>query len=163
MAIVVGPSDWWLATPDAINSLVITCPESTILPDGSGIIYKQGGTAYIAAPASTEVSQTWNNSTVTLVVGNKPSAQDWPTLCTRLISCGFNPADWCVLSNSELFTYGYNCRAKWPGSFSSSAYYWSSTEDTAVNACVVRFLNGTQGTFSKTVTNCVRAFRRVTY
>lgn len=161
MAIVVGPSDWWLATPDAINSLVIACPESTILPDGSGIIYKQGGTAFIVAPSSTEVGQTWNNSTGTLV-GNKPSALDWPTLCTRLISCGFNPADWCVLSNSELFTYGYNCRTKWPGSF-SSAYYWSSTEVNAGGACHVLFSNGSQGTGSKTCSFCVRAFRRVTY
>lgn len=161
MAIVVGPSDWWLATPDAINSLVIACPESTILPDGSGIIYKQGGTAYIAAPASTEVGQTWNNSTVTLV-GNKPSALDWPTLCTRLISCGFNPADWCVLTCFELFTYGYNCRAKWPGSFSSTCY-WSSTEASSTNALAVNITNGGTETPSKISTRLIRAFRRVTY
>jgi hypothetical protein len=161
MAIVVGPSDWWLATPDAINSLVIACPEGTILPDGSGIIYKQGGTAYIATPFSTQVGQTWNNSTTTLV-GNKPLACDWPTLCTKLIECGFNPNDWCVLTQSELFTYGYTCRSKWPGSFSSTGY-WSSTEASSTSACGVNFAIGNQFTLSKTNTYCVRAFRRVTY
>jgi hypothetical protein len=161
MAIVVGPSDWWLATPDAINSLVVACPESTILPDGSGIIYKQGGTAFIVAPLSTEVLQTWNNSTTTLV-GIKCCVCDWPTLCTRLISCGFNPADWCVPSLSDLFTYGYTCRTKWPGSFSLTCY-WSSSENCFNQGCAVNFSNGTCSPYAKTFNFCVRAFRRVTY
>lgn len=162
MAIVVGPSDWWLATPDAMTSLIVSCPEGTVLPDGSGIIYKQGGTAFIVAPSSTEVGQTWNNTTTTLV-GNKCCVSDWPTLCTRLIARGFNPADWCVPSNFDLYTYGYICRSKWPGSFTPTVH-WSSTEATSTTACTVNFSNGSQeGFLTKSNTYCVRAFRRVTY
>ncbi len=160
MAIVVGPSDWWLATPDAINSLAIACPEGTILPDRSALIYKQGGIAFIVAPSSTQVGQTWNNTTTTLV-GNKCCVCDWPTLCARMIQCGFNPADWCVPNNSDLFTYGYVCRTKWD-SFTNTSY-WSSTEASAICACSVFFPGPSPSLDNKNNTFCVRAFRRLTY
>jgi len=160
MAIVVGPSDWWVATPDAINALAIACPEGTTLPDGSRIICKAGGVAWIVAPSTTEVSQTWNNSTTTLV-GNKCCVSDWPTLCARLIACGFNPNDWCVPNMTDLNNPGYVCRSKWD-TFSATVY-WSSTEAGSTISCGVCFINGIQYTPSKTNTHCVRAFRCVTY
>jgi hypothetical protein len=160
MAIVVGPSDWWVATPDAINGLAAACPEGTTLPDGSRIICRAGGVAWIVAPSSTEVGQTWNNSTTTLV-GNKCCVSDWPTLCARLIACGFNPNDWCVPNMTDLNNPGYVCRSKWD-TFSATDY-WSSTEASSPISCGVGFYNGNQFAGSKTNTNCVRAFRRVTY
>ena len=160
MAIVVGPSDWWVATPDAINALAIACPEGTTLPDGSRIICKAGGVAWIVAPASTQVGQTWNNSTTTLV-GNKCCVCDWPTLCARLIDCGFNPNDWCVPNITDLNNPGYVCRSKWDA-FSATTY-WSSTECSSTVSCGMFFNLGTMSFFNKTCSLSVRAFRRVTY
>jgi hypothetical protein len=160
MAIVVGPSGWWVATPDAINGLAAACPEGTTLPDGSRIICRAGGVAWIVAPSSTQVGQTWNNSTTTLV-GNKCCVCDWPTLCARLIACGFNPNDWCVPNITNLNNPGYVCRSKWDAF--SAANYWSSTESSSAFSCHVWFFNGSLLTGSKADTFCVRAFRRVTY
>jgi hypothetical protein len=162
MAIVVGPSDWWLATSDAINSLAAACPEGTILPDGSRIICRAGGFAWIIAPSCTEVQQTWNNSTTTLV-GNKCCACDWPTLCSRLIACGFNPNDWCVPNITNVSNPGFTCRTKWD-TF-QNARYWSSTEVSATNANDVQFGGGSggQGDVAKTNSSYVRAMRRITY
>lgn len=160
MAIVVGPTDWWVATPDAINALAVACPEGTTLPDGSRIICKAGGVAWIVAPSSTEVLQTWNNSTTTLV-GNKCCVCDWPTLCARLIACGFNPNDWCVPNITDLNNPGYVCRTKWDTFI--NADYWSSTEGSAPTSCGVSFLNGNTFILSKSLAKYVRASRRVTY
>jgi len=160
MAIVVGPSDWWVATPDAINGLAAACPEGTTLPDGSRIICKAGGVAWIVAPSTTEVSQTWNNSTTTLV-GNKCCVCDWPTLCARFIACGLNPSDWCVPNITDLNNPGYVCRSKWDAF--SSACYWSSNECSATCSGVISFADGAATPRSKTLTPCVRAFRCVTY
>ena len=160
MAIVVGPSDWWVATPDAINALAVACPEGTILPDNSRIICKAGGVAWIVAPSSTEVGQTWNNSTTTLV-GNKCCICDWPTLCARLIACGFNPNDWCVPNSTDLNNPGYVCRSKWD-TFTATRY-WSSTEVNSTTSCGLVFSTGALSADNKTSVSCVRPFRRVTY
>ena len=160
MGITIGPADWWVATPGAINSLVISCPVGTILPDRSALICKAGGTAWIVAPSSTQVSQTWNGTT-TLLVGNKCCVCDWSTLCACLISRGFNPSDWFVPSVAQLQNPGYVCRTQWD-SFSAT-YYWSSTEITATNVYSVRFDDGSTGSRNKQALYCVRAFRCVTY
>lgn len=160
MAIVVGPSDWWVATPDAINALAAACPEGTILPDGSRIICKAGGVAWLVAPSSTEVFQTWNNSTTTLV-GNKCCVSDWPTLCARLIACNLNPSDWCVPNITNLNNPGYVCRSKWDA-FTADEY-WTSTEASSTTSCGLYFPNGALTTSFKTQPRYVRAFRRVTY
>ena len=160
MGITIGPADWWIATPGAINSLVISCPVGTILPDGSKIICKAGGTAWIVAPDTTQVGQTWNNSTTTLV-GNKCCVCDWPTLCTQMISCGFTPGDWFVPCSAQLQNPGFVCRTQWD-TFSAT-FYWSSTEFCATAVCSVRFDNGFVCCSTKANTCCVRAFRCVTY
>jgi hypothetical protein len=159
MAIVVGPSDWWVATPDAINGLAAACPEGTTLPDGSRIICKAGGVAWLVAPSSTEVNQTWNNSTNTLV-GNKCCVSDWPTLCARFIACGLNPSDWCVPNITDLNNPGYVCRSKWD---TFNASYWSSNESGSTNANVICFTDGNIISPSKAIARFVRPFRRVTY
>jgi hypothetical protein len=160
MGITIGPADWWVASPDSLSSLIKSCPVGTVLPDKSAIICKAGGTAWIVAPASTQVSATWNGTTTELV-DDRCCVCDWPTLCSAMISAGFNPSDWFVPSVTQLQNPGYCCRANWD-SF-SGATYWSSTEFNATIACFVDYNYGTAGGSTKTNTRCVRAFRCVTY
>ena len=163
MGITIGPVDWWLASPQGYSGLIAGCPVGTSLPDGSKIICKAGGTAWIVAPACTEVLQTWNSTTNTQV-GNKCCVCDWPTLCTRIISCGFNPGDWFIPSIAQLQNPGHVCRTQWdtftPG---VNNFYWSSTEFNATCAWCVRFNSGGVYAHAKTGTWSVRAFRCVTY
>ena len=154
MGLLIGPTPWWQA------NIVSVCPVGTTLPDGSRIICKAGGTAWIVAPNTTQVSQTWNGTT-TLLVGDKCCVCDWSTLCACLITRGFNPSDWFVPSFAQLQNPGYVCRTQWD-SFCATCY-WSSTEINATNACRVNFINGTTNTITKPSVNCVRAFRCVTY
>jgi len=154
MGSIIGPTPWWQA------NLVSACPEGTFLPDGSTIICKSGGTAWIVAPSSTQVSSSWNGTTDTLV-GDKCCVSSWATLCSQLISCGFNPDDWFVPSLSQLQNPGYVCRTNWD-SFSATCY-WSSTECNPTCAYDVCYTSGSTGFVNKTCSCCVRAFRCVTY
>ena len=155
MGLIIGPTPWWQ------SELVEEIPEGGTLPDGSRIICKAGGTAWIVAPSCTEVSSTWNGTTSTLV-GDQCCVSSWATLCTRLISCGFNPYDWFVPCRQLLQNPGFVCRTNWD-SFSTSANYWSSTEVDATVACLVRYNGGFACNCNKASTCCVRAFRCVTY
>ena len=49
MGLLIGPTPWWQA------NLVSASPVGTTLPDGSRIICKAGGTAWIVAPNTTQV------------------------------------------------------------------------------------------------------------
>ena len=156
MGILIGPTPWWQA------NIVSVCPVGTTLPDGSIIICKAGGTAWIVAPSITQVGQTWNNSTGT-VVGNKCCVCDWPTLNACLISRGFNPRDWFVPNVLQIKNPGYVCRTQWD-SFDTT-FYWSSTEANSNFARCFSFANGTYNPYGRYKSNghCVRAFRCVTY
>jgi hypothetical protein len=162
MPLTIGPSAWWLRTKESINYYAKCCPVGTTLPDGSKIICKAGGTAWIVAPASTQVSMAWAggqyNSTL---VGDKCCISEWSTLQNALIAGGFNPTDWFVPNITQLSNPGYNCKTQWDSC--SSAYYWSSTETGATYACCVLFNNGNANYLNKANTYCVRAFRCVTY
>ena len=160
MGITIGPADWWIATPETLASLIRSCPVGTILPDRSALICKAGGTAWIVAPNTTQVGQTWNGTT-TLLVGNKCCVCDWSTLCSAMVSSGFNPSDWFVPSVAQLQNPGYVCRTQWDSFFAT--FYWSSTECSATCAGNVFFGNGGAGNGGKTGACCVRAFRCVTY
>ena len=161
MGITIGPVDWWLASPQGISGLIAGCPVGTQLLDGSSIICKAVGTAWIVAPSCTQVSQTWNNTTTTQV-GNKCCVCDWPTLCTRMISCGYNPGDWFVPSGSQLSNPGYVCRA-FLDAFDVSCQYWSSTEFNATASRFIHFNRPNVYTDFKTSSVRVRAIRCVTY
>ena len=165
MGITIGPADWWVSTPDGIDGLAISCPVGTILPDCSALICRAGGVAWIVAPQSTEVSSAWAGGQYnTTLVGDKCCVSEWSSLCSALVSAGFNPGDWFVPSRSQLENPGYVCRTNWD-SFSASCY-WSSTEfnDTlAFRVCYVNNSCPPAGNFSKTCIHCVRAFRCVTY
>ena len=156
MGLIVGPTPWWQ------SSLIAQCPAGTTLLDGSRIICKAGGTAWIVAPSCTEVGSAWAGGQYnTTVVGDKCCICEWSGLETQLISCGFNPCDWFVPSFTQLINPGYVCSTNWDSFFST---YWSSTEDTATNAvCVLYSGAGVARSSFKGFTTCVRAFHCVTY
>jgi len=171
MGVTAGPADWWIASPEAIDSLAISCPEATTLPDGSRIICKAGGKAWIVAPETTQVSEPWGNVTACGAIDNSPAgvsvhsditSENFPCLYNQLISCGFNPTNWFVPCCQLLQNPGYVCRTNWD-SFSTSPGYWSSTENCATTAYCVGYTNGNAYYVSKTNARCVRAFRCVTY
>ena len=170
MGVTAGPAEWWVASPEAIDSLAISCPVATTLPDGSRIICKSGGTAWIVAPETTQVGEPWGNYTACGDIDNSPpgasvhsdiTSVNFPCLYNQLISCGFNPCDWFVPCYQLLQNPGYVCRTNWD-SFSTTCY-WSSTEFSATCACRVCYINGLADCSGKADTNCVRAFRCVTY
>jgi hypothetical protein len=156
MGLIIGPTSWWQL------NLIPACPAGTTLLDGSRIICKSSGTAWIVAPSYTEVTRTWNGTT-TLLVGDKPCVCDWPTLNTCLINRGFNPSDWFVPSISQLQNPGWVCRTQWD-SFSNTCY-WSSTEFNSTRAWTLCNANGSACcNFNKAYdVVSIRAFRCVTY
>jgi hypothetical protein len=161
MSVVIGPTTWWLRSKEAADYYSRICPLGTILGDGSAVYRRTLGQAWIVAPASTQIgdqwaSGCWNN---TLIVGAGNSLCcicNWPNVCNRLVSCGFNPCDWFIPCQDILFT-AYNCRAFWDTC--SSVNYWSSSEKSASIACCVGFSNGGQGIPNKSDTACVRSVR----
>ena len=170
MGITIGPVDWWVATPYNIDDLAISCPVATTLPDGSRIICKAGGKAWIVAPSCTQVSEPWGNVTACGNIDNSPfgvsvhsdiTSTNFPVLYSQLISCGFNPIDWFVPCCQLLQNPGYVCRNNWD-SF-TAASYWSSTEINSTRACCAGYNNGSGGNSNKSRPCYVRAFRCVTY
>jgi hypothetical protein len=141
--------------PPALGSTF--CGGRVFCKVGNGV----NGTAWIVAPAVTEVGATWSDTSYTLV-GNKPCVRDWSSLSTALTNGGLTPSQWFVPSISQLQS-GYACKTHWDSC--SSTVYWSSTEFDASNACTVYFVDVfmSKSNFNKTTTHCVRAFRCVTY
>ena len=153
----IGPTAWWQ------SNLVKNSPVGCTLPDGSRIICKNGGTAWIVAPSCTQVSSQWAggqyNSTA---VGTKCCISEWSGLQSQLIACGFNPSDWFVPNVNQLLNPGYACRTQWD-SYTSSTFYWSSSEFTAPADGYVVLFSGGSGNNTKSISYCVRAMRCVTY
>ena len=103
------------------------------------------GTAWIVASLNTEVSRNWY------------CREDAVTKANACTGC----TGWFVPTRTQLQNPGYTCRTYWD-SFSSTVY-WSSTEAGAPTACDVDFATGLATSSPKALTNCVRAFRCVTY
>ena len=114
------------------------------LEDGSIVLQKSNGLALLVAPKNTEVEAKWS--------------KEFPEVFQALKSQGFNPSQWFIPTKEQLLIAYRNV----PNEFSSS-YYWSSTEFNATFACLVIFTLGNAYTSVKEYTNCVRAFRCVTY
>jgi hypothetical protein len=161
MSVIVGPSTWWVKSKEAADYYARICPLGTILGDGSAVYCRAGGLAWIVAPNSTQISDQWAsggyNSTL---IGTLCCICEWPNVCSRLISCGFNPCDWFIPDQATLFN-GYNCRSYWD-TFSPASLYWSSSEGAATLACFVSFVNGVQNQTSKSNTCLVRSVRCIT-
>ena len=121
------------------------------LGDGSIVLKKENGVALLVSPISTQVKAPWT--------------QEFPEVFLKLKKEGFNPSQWFVPTQKQL---GLAYKVI-PNEFSSTRY-WSSeeyeiydTETNASNAFLMGFLNGNAGYSLKTYTNCVRAFRCVTF
>ena len=114
------------------------------LVEGGYLFAKGGRQAWIVACSSREVGRSWYCRADAVTVAEASNA------------CG----DWFVPSRTDL-QLGHDCKSFWD-SF-SSATYWSSTEVNVTNAWGVNFTSGIIGSNTKTITYCVRAFRRVSY
>ena len=112
------------------------------LEDGCVVVARYEDSVLIAAPAITEVLCKWT--------------PEFPEVFESLKSQGFISAQWYVPSQKELKLAHKNCKNQF-----SSTLYWSSTEFSSANAYTVSFLNGRTNCLTKTLSNCVRAFRRV--
>ena len=151
MSVTVGPTSWWLRSKEAADYYARICPVGTILGDGSAVWCKTLGQAWIVAPNSTQISDQWasgryNSTCVSLT----PSIEicricEWPNVCSRLISCGFNPCDWFIPNLTILFNSNF-CRAFWDTSLSEQ--YWSSSECNVSAACFICFAAPVQTFFA---------------
>ncbi len=164
MSIVLGPSSFWLRTREAADYYAVRCPVAARLGDGSRIFCKTGGRAWIMAPLCTEVAGVnwaggqYNNC---LVGGERCCICEWASLCTQLITYGFNPCEWFVPNLSQVQSAS-SCRANWDVQGFS---IWSSTECTTTTAGNLVVTLGTPcSTSAKNRGDIsVRAIRCVTY
>jgi len=112
---------------------------------GGRAICISGGTVWVVAPNTTEVSRTWY------------CRNDANTTAQQVSGC----TGWFVPTIGQLQNPGYVCRTYWDSYRSTN--YWSSTENISTNAWYVTFSNGFTSFSGKTGACCVRAFRCVTY
>ena len=116
--------------------------------EGGYLICASGGTRWVVAPSSSEVSRTWH------------SRNDAITRAQAVSGC----TGWFVPTISQLQNPGYTCRTYWDSY--STDYYWSNTNNPSYSgdSCSVELANGTTyGRRSQNHTICVRAFRTVSY
>jgi hypothetical protein len=121
--------------------------------EGGYVICKESGLAWIVSPYSAEVSRDWYNrndaNTTAQAVTGSPG--------------------WFVPTCAQLLNPGDLCRDFWGPSpcYSNHGFgglYWTSTEVSDGNAWMVVVGYGfALDFFSKSYSNCVRAFRCVTY
>ena len=116
-------------------------------PKGTGgfLIARGGSNLWIVAPRCAEVSRIW------------VSRNDASTLAETCTSF----SGWFVPERSQLQNPGYLCRTYWD-SFTPGRY-WSNSLFFIGCACYVNFSTGVADCQSTLGTNCVRAFRCVTY
>lgn len=116
-------------------------------PKGTGgfLIARGGSNLWIVAPKCTEVSRNW---------GSRNDASTLAETCTSF-------SGWFVPEISQLYNPGYLCRTYWD-SFTPGRY-WSNTLYFITYGCYFNFSTGVADRVCTFGTNCVRAFRCVTY
>jgi hypothetical protein len=114
------------------------------LEDGSIVIKKENGLALLLAPAFTEVSCTWS--------------KEFSEVFESLKNNGFIPSQWFIPTVEQL-KLAYKVISD---EFNMDCY-WTSSEFSVSNARYVGFDNGGQDYCIKNNTNCVRAFRCISY
>ena len=117
--------------------------------EGGFLICKASPLRWVVSPRSAEVSRDWYNR------------NDANTRAQQVSGC----TGWFVPTCGQLQNPGYCCRSFWGPSpcYSSTSFYWSSTQRDAEYACSVYFGSGNGSYPVKTTPYCVRAFRCVTY
>jgi hypothetical protein len=117
---------------------------------GGFLICQSGGTRWVVAPSSAEVSRVWNTRT------------DANTRSQVVSGC----TGWFVPSISQLQNPGYVCRTYWDSYANSPSdeEYWSNTETNPLCAQALSLRTGNLFTgFIKAYAHCVRSFRCVSY
>jgi hypothetical protein len=149
-------------------------------PAGGWIFYDKGiysnGWRYLeAAPAEMEFRAEWGrfgwnvNGTITAIGTGKRNTQviveylqqtdergRAAQLCDSLVMDGYD--DWFLPGKDELNLMYENLKRKDMGDFSDS-WYWSSSENSSLNAWFQNFSDGYQGYYFKYDTYSVRAVR----
>ena len=142
-------SDGDVASGNAIiNTYNFTTEAELSLGDaheGGYLICCSSGNLWIVSPSSTTVARNWY------------SRNDAVTTANANAACG----DWFVPSCAQLKNPGYECRTYWD-SYSGTGY-WSTTEYNSSRAQLTYVNTNTTHTSLKSHTNCVRAFRCVSY
>lgn len=113
--------------------------------EGGYAICISGGTVWVVAPSSTEVSRSWYSSNQAV------------TTAQAYAACG----DWFLPTYGQLQNPGYTCNTYWDSC--SSAFYWSSTEFNNTAGRAVNITTGQGSALGKGEFHCARAFRCVTY
>jgi hypothetical protein len=147
-------------TTTSVNALINTYSFTTIatIPlnlgdsyEGGFLICRASPLRWVVSPRSAEVSRSWNS------IGDANTRAQAVSGCTG----------WFVPTISQLQNPGYLCRSFWGPSPCYSSCYWSSTQINGHKAGAMNFNTGfVYGPLSinfKFTTNCVRAFRCVTY
>jgi hypothetical protein len=130
----------------ATATVTVTAPTLGSSFGGGFLICRASSVNWIVAPSSSQVSRSWY------------ARNDANTRAQQVSGC----TGWFVPTFSQLQNPGYTCRTYWD-SFNSSVY-WSSTEVNYFQASSVAFCPTPINTSrNKTYTQCVRAFRCVTY
>jgi|DEB0MinimDraft_6_1074348.scaffolds.fasta_scaffold34329_2 hypothetical protein len=142
MAIIFGPSLWQNKAYESEDVQYASLGDE--VRDGGYLICRNGGTAWIVAPSSSEVVRTWFA---------REDAITTATACT-------NDTGWFVPNVNQLVNPGYTCRIYWD-SYSASNY-WSSTPNYTFGI-YVQFSNGEGVTAPAGWENRVRAFRCIAY
>jgi hypothetical protein len=119
--------------------------------EGGFLICASGGTRWVVAPNTSEVSRNWH------------SRNDANTTAQQVSGC----SGWFIPSCGQLQNPGFSCRTYWDSY--SSGLYWSNTEFDGNTAWAVNMSTGcaindfSSGGSKCFAVNCVRAFRCVTY
>ena len=112
---------------------------------GGNLICQSGGTRWVVAPSSSQVSRSWY------------SRNDANTTAQQVSGC----TGWFVPSFSQLQNPGYICRTYWEGYV--SAGYWSSTPNPDDRFAFAINSTGNQFDWWKAESLLVRSFRCVAY
>ena len=121
-----------------------TAKVGDVLEDGCIVLQKSNGLALLVAPKSTDVLSAWS--------------KEFPAVFKKLEEEGFNPSQFFIPTKEQL----YLAWGTIPQHFASTSY-WSSTEFNATTVCYQFFYYGSVGSYRKSNTGGVRAFRCVTY
>lgn len=132
---------------------------------GGNVICKTGGIIWIVAPAVTEVSRNWNDIGDAITCASAYTAENSSASYTSPIQNHTGAvccSVWFIPNCSQLSNPGYTCRTHWD-SYSESVYWSSTIYTSGVCGYYVSFINGGVARSPSGSTNCVRAFRCVTY
>lgn len=159
--------------------VAVCSPVGTAVRDGSKLICKAGGVAWFVAPASTQLGGKWGNGCFDgsnpIGLGNQRCCvSEWGTLdaCLSKTICNYRANEWFVPSFAQLDNPGYSCRTNWDSfcnvcywSSSEASYYCFGTQADGCSGCSFSFNPSFPGpvTNIKCTSNCIRAFRCLTY